>query len=151
MRMMRTLLSALTGLMLLSLMLLAACAPAPQQIATAPSAPAPSGPTIGGLIIDNYTNETLSDVRIGVRNSSEFVHCGYIPPQSYCSTTFPERRYQGNAVTVLWVRGGVPQATRPFIIPLPRLLPDGPLEVVIRIGGVNGFSAFMRPQWPQIR
>lgn len=122
---------------------LAACA---QPTETVPSAVEPSGPVIGSLVIYNNTSDTLTDVRLRVIKTREFVTCSFIISGGKCVTTFPLRRYQGTPVQVLWERSTQPQATRPFVVPLPDPLPpDAPLEVVVAIGGATGFNAFMRP------
>ncbi len=124
--------------------LLAACA---QPTESAPALIEPDGPVIGSLVIYNNTADTLTDVRLRVIKTREFVTCSYIVSGGKCVTTFPLRRYQGTPVQVLWERSTLPQRTAPFIVPLPDPLPpDAPLEVVVAIDGASGFHAFMRPQ-----
>ena len=117
-----------------------------QSAETVQAAVEPEGPVIGSLVIYNNTADTLTDVRLRVIKTREFVTCSYIVSGGKCVTTFPLRRYQGIPVQVLWERSTLPRATAPFIVPLPDPLPPvAPLEVVVAIEGASGFHAFMRP------
>ena len=131
------------ALLLVALAATSACSQSPGVARSPAKSP---GAAIGGLVIDNRSRDTLVDVRVVVIKTRQYVACGYIPPMGSCSTTFPLRRYQGNDIQVLWKRGGNAEGTRAFVVPLPDGHAEGQtLEVVIHIGGADGFNAFMRP------
>ncbi len=71
---------------------------------------------IEGVTIRNELSFSVTDVQLLVPASGNFVGCGNILAQSQCSTTFPERNYQENAVVITWKERGQSQSTSEFII-----------------------------------
>lgn len=55
---------------------------------------------IAGLEFFNNTNSAITDIKLSVDTSQEFVSCNYLMPHSPFSTTFPIRQYKGNTVTL---------------------------------------------------
>ena len=98
----------ITGLFILSMF---ACA----------SAPVDSAPPvqIAGMVMQNKTQMYISAVRLLVPATGNFVSCGNIPPESRCSTTFPEAAYTGNPVEITWSQGGQIHSTGQFVVQLP--------------------------------
>ena len=71
---------------------------------------------IEGVTIRNELSFSVTDVQLLVPASGNFLGCGNILAHSQCSTTFPERNYQENAVVITWKERGQPQSTSEFII-----------------------------------
>ena len=69
---------------------------------------------IAGMVIENQTQMYVSAVRLLVPVTGNFVSCGNIPPESMCSTTFPEATYTGNRVEITWSQGGQIHSTGEF-------------------------------------
>ena len=89
---------------------------------------------IGGVIIRNELPFSVTDVQLLVPASGNFVGCGNILARSQCSTTFPERNYQANAVVITWKERGQSHSTGEFVIKIPEkfdLNRSARLEVII--------------------
>ena len=99
---------------------------------------------IQGMVIENQTPMWISAVRLLVPVTGNFVSCGNIPPESMCSTTFPETAYTGNPVEVTWSQGGQIHSTGQFTVRLPeQLIEDSPGVVRVVIIGPNSAGAFI--------
>jgi len=102
------------------------------------SGPGESNPPlqIQGMVIENQTRMWVSAARLLVPVTGNFVSCGNIPPESMCSTTFPETAYTGNPVEVTWSQGGQIHSTGQFVVRLPeQLIEDRPGVVRVVIIG----------------
>jgi len=94
------------------------------------------------LIFLNETSRTLHEVRIYVGKTREFAACGYILPNSECSTGFPLREYQGNRFDVSWQDNGQPKSVKDILASkAENLTPEEPVNVVIVFGKSGQFSA----------
>ena len=87
---------------------------------------------IGGMVMENQTQMYLSAVRLLVPVTGNFVSCGNIPPESMCSTTFPEATYTGNKVEITWSQGGQIHSTGEFVLQLPGDL-DKKKPAIVRV------------------
>lgn len=74
---------------------------------------------ITGMVMQNQTEMYVSAVRLLVPATGNFVSCGNMPPESRCSTTFPEAAYSGNPVEITWRQGGEVHSTGQFSVQLP--------------------------------
>jgi hypothetical protein len=102
------------------------------------AAPVEKAPTIqiSGMVMQNQTQMYVSAVRLLVPATGNFVSCGNMPPESRCSTTFPEAAYTGNPVEITWSQGGEIHSTGQFSVQLPgKLNRDRPAKVHIIISG----------------
>jgi hypothetical protein len=79
---------------------------------------------ITGMVMENQTQMYVSAVRLLVPATGNFVSCGNIPPESMCSTTFPEATYTGNPVEITWSQGGQIHSTGQFVLQLPNDLDE---------------------------
>ena len=96
---------------------------------------------IEGMMIENPTQMWVSAVRMLVPATGNFVSCGNIPPQSMCSTTFPEASYTGNPVEITWSQGGQIHSTGEFVLQIPEDLDEdrpAAVHVVINAPGSAG-------------
>ena len=98
--------------------------------------------SIKRLVYLNQSTSALSDVKIRVHNTGEFVHCGYIVPGGECSTGFPLRQYQANRFDVSWVDNGRARAKKNILASKANnLLAGKPVRAVIVFGEQGQFSA----------
>jgi hypothetical protein len=77
------------------------------------------GIEIDGVEISNQLGYQVTDVQILVPRTGAFVGCGTVLGGTSCSTSFPGRAYQQNAVQVSWKERGQPHTTGDFTINLP--------------------------------
>jgi len=84
------------------------------------------------MVMENQTQMYLSAVRLLVPVTGNFVSCGNIPPESMCSTTFPEATYTGNKVEITWSQGGQIHSTGEFVLQLPGDL-DKKKPAIVRV------------------
>lgn len=82
--------------------------------------------------MENQTQMYVTAVRLLVPVTGNFVSCGNIPPESMCSTTFPEATYTGNRVEITWSQGGQIHSTGEFVLQLPGDL-DNQKPAIVRI------------------
>ncbi len=119
-----------------SVMVLVACTTAPFNPATQLQ--------IDGLFLENRTSIPVSAARIMVPATGSFVSCGYISPQSICSTTFPEAAYTGNPVEITWSQNGQIYSTGQFVIRLPDGLEENiPAVVNVVIAGPGSAATML--------
>jgi len=126
--------SVIPFILIISL-LLPACSNLPDD------SPKATGVMIEGVVIRNELALTVTDVQLLAPASGNFVGCGNIMARSQCSTTFPERNYQANAVVISWQERGQPQSTDEFVIRIPEdfdLSRPVRLEVIIFNPGQAG-------------
>ena len=100
-----------------------------------------AGLMIEGVTIRNELSFSVTEVQLLVPASGNFVGCGHILARSQCSTTFPERNYQENAVVITWKERGQPNSSGEFIIKISEeidLSRTVRLEVVIFTMGQAG-------------
>lgn len=71
------------------------------------------------MVMENQTQMYVTAVRLLVPVTGNFVSCGNIPPESMCSTTFPEATYTGNRVEITWSQGGQIHSTGEFVLQFP--------------------------------
>ena len=94
--------------------------------------------------MENQTQMYVTAVRLLVSVTGNFVSCGNIPPESMCSTTFPEATYTGNPVEITWSQGGQIHSTGEFALRLPDDLDDQkPAIVRIVITGRGSAGALL--------
>lgn len=99
----------------LCLVLLGACAA--KGNAPGPAYGNPSGGVeIGGVRIVNQLKQGVTEARILVLQSGNFVSCGNILPGTVCSTSFPGRAYEGGQLRITWKERGVAKATPDFVL-----------------------------------
>ena len=103
-----------TALCSLLLFILGGCATTAEK----PGATVP-GIEIDGVEIVNELGYQVTDVMILVPRTGAFVGCGTVLGGTSCSTSFPGRAYQQNAVQVTWKELGQPYTTGDFNISLP--------------------------------
>jgi|GEM_PF-3415446 len=63
----------------------------------------PQSIAIQGLIFKNLSKRPVDKVTLRVAATRKFISCGYIATDSECSTRFPLKDYQGNAISVEWL------------------------------------------------
>jgi hypothetical protein len=122
------------------LLLVSACASAPEKPSALKAEPVP-GLEIRGLLMFNATTSAISSVQLLVPATGGFISCGNIAPRAGCSTTFPEREYRGNAVDISWSKGGQSWSTGEFIVRPPKnidLKQPAYVRVIIAGPGVAG-------------
>ena len=91
-----------------------------------------AGLQITGLVIENQSQMWVSAAQLLVPITGMFVSCGNIPPQSRCSTGFPETDYSGNPVKTTWSQAGQIHSTAEFVLELPKDL-DIEKPAVVRV------------------
>jgi hypothetical protein len=74
------------------------------------------GIEVRGLRILNRSFSVVTEVRLLVSETLEFVSCGNIPIHGECATTFPLRQYQGNRIEIRWKQGGADWSTGEFVV-----------------------------------
>ena len=96
---------------------------------------------VAGIRIANDLAIDVTDVRILVPATGDFVSCGNILARTSCSTSFPGRAYRGNPVQVSWKENGEPNSTPEFRLEAPSNLGEANsawIEVVIFLPGQAG-------------
>ena len=98
--------------------------------------------TVSGLTFHNATSTPITNARLSVRKSYGLVACGLILPHNECSTTFPQRHYQGNPITVSWQHAGQTWTSSDVTVQLPEHpIPDRTTTAVITFGENGSISA----------
>ena len=96
---------------------------------------------IDGIRIVNELDIDVTNVRILVPATGDFVSCGNILAKTSCSSSFPGRAYQGNAVQISWKESGRPHSTPEFRLEPPASPGKASstwIEVVIFLPGQAG-------------
>jgi len=96
---------------------------------------------IGGVRIANQMRQGVTDAQILVLQSGNFVSCGNIFPGTTCSTSFPDRVYEGGPLRITWKERGLAKATPDFALKTAGFVGLGKslwIEVVIFAPGQAG-------------
>ena len=109
------------------------------------SSPKTVGHTVDGLAFENATRDEVHEARLVVPATGGMVACGYIPRGASCSTTFPVREYQGNAIVLSWQQAGRQWETRPMVLPVPDVPAGTRLRAVVTFLGAGDFEARLVP------
>lgn len=122
--------------------------------AATPESPPQTAPRleITGIEIRNELAYPVSDVRVLVSATGEFVACSQIMGGTACQTSFPLRSYRGNAMRVTWNEHGEPQVLDDFVLKAPDWLAPGKpawLQIVIFAPGDAG--ARLLSERPELR
>lgn len=98
--------------------------------------------TVAGLTFHNATSTPIKNARLSVSKTHGMVACGFILPHKECSTTFPQRQYQGNAITVSWQHAGHTWTSTDVYVQLPEYpIPNRPATAVVTLGENGSISA----------
>ena len=98
--------------------------------------------TVSGLTFHNTTATPIQNARLSVSKTHGLVACGVILPHNECSTTFPQRQYQGNPITVSWQHAGQTWTASDISVQLPEYpIPDRTTTAVITFGENGSISA----------
>ena len=98
--------------------------------------------TVGGLTFHNTTSSPIKNARLSVHKTHGTVACGFILPYKECSTTFPQRQYQGNAITVSWQQSGQTWTATNVDVQLPEFpIPNRSTIALISLGENGSISA----------
>lgn len=115
----------------LSGLLIFACAELPQTNAL----------TVAGLTFQNATSSPIHNARLSASKTYGLVACGVILPHSECSTTFPLRQYQGNAITVSWQHADQTWTSADVYAQLPEYpVANRPATAVVSLGEKGSIS-----------
>lgn len=106
---------AARGLHWVVFVLCAGCA----SVSEMPAEPAATGLEIAGVEIRNELAYPVTDVRVLLPESGDFVSCGTVFPDTTCATAFPLLEYHGDPLSVTWQERGQPQAMKPFRLRVP--------------------------------
>ena len=104
---------------------------------------------ITAMVMENQTQMYVSAVRLLVPVTGNFVSCGNIPPESMCSTTFPEATYTGNPVEITWSQGGQIHSTGQFVLQLPDDLDENKSLVALVVISGPGLAGALLIQAPE--
>ena len=103
--------------------------------------------TVAGLVFYNDTTSPVHNVKLSVSKTYEMVACGIILPGKECSTTFPQREYQGNPVMISWEQAGQIWSIRTLEVQLPADFAANQLtNAVVTLGNHGSASARLTPQ-----
>jgi len=95
--------------------------------------------TVAGLTFHNATSTPIHNARLSVSKTHGLVACGVILPHNECSTTFPQRQYQGKTITVSWQNEGQTWTSSDVSVQLPEYpIPNRPTTAVVTLGD-NGY------------
>ena len=98
--------------------------------------------TVTGLTFHNATSTPINNARLSVSKTHGLIACGVILPHNQCSTTFPLRQYQGNAITVSWQHAGQTWRAADVHVQLPEYpIPNRPSTAVVTLGEHGSISA----------
>jgi hypothetical protein len=98
--------------------------------------------TVAGLTFHNTTSSPIKNARLRVNKTHGTVACGFILPYKECSTTFPQRQYQGNAITVSWQQAGKTWTATDVYVQLPEHpIPNRTTTALITLGQNGSISA----------
>lgn len=98
--------------------------------------------TVAGLTFYNLTSSPIKNARLSVHKTHGTVACGFILPYKECSTTFPQRQYQGNAITVSWQQAGQTWTASDVEVQLPEYpIPNRSTIALISLGENGSISA----------
>lgn len=107
---------------------------------------------IAGVEIRNELQFRVTDARVLVPRTGEFVSCGTVFPGTACSAAFPQRDYRGDPLSVTWQERGEPQSVEDFVLEVPAGLDTARpvwLQVVIFSPGNAGARLLSEPQGPR--
>lgn len=62
----------------------------------------PSKLKVNGVIFKNTSTKPVAHVSLKVDATNKYISCSRIMPENTCSTTFPLKEYQNNALTIEW-------------------------------------------------
>lgn len=99
--------------------------------------------------MENQTQMYVTAVRLLVPVTGNFVSCGNIPPESMCSTTFPEATYKGDRVEITWSQGGQIHSTGEFVVHLPGDLDEQKSAIVRVVISGKGSAGALIVQTPE--
>lgn len=74
---------------------------------------------VAGIEIRNELPSPVTDVQVLIQATGGFVSCGTIHAGSACATSFPQRAYRGDPISVTWKEHGAPQSAEPFELQAP--------------------------------
>mgnify|MGYP001824081284 FL=1 len=98
--------------------------------------------TVAGLTFHNTTSSPIKNARLTVHKTHGTVACGFILPYKECSTTFPQRQYQGNAITVSWQQSGQSWTATNVAVQLPEYpIPNRSTIALMSLGENGSISA----------
>ena len=100
---------------------------------------------INRLVFLNHSSLNLSNVRIFVSKTNELASCGYILPNTECSTGFRLREYQGNKFDVSWIENGTKKIIKNIVVHVADNIPtEKPLHMVIIFGKQGQLTATLQ-------
>jgi len=59
------------------------------------------------IVVHNNTRDLIRDVEIRAEVSNRMFSCGNIASNARCSNKFPQREYQNNLLSVIWVHNNI--------------------------------------------
>lgn len=72
--------------------------------------------TVKGVLFKNNSNLVINSIKLKVDETGRYINCSGIQRGSTCSTTFPLRKYQNNALTIQWWQQGISYTRESFKI-----------------------------------
>ncbi len=98
--------------------------------------------TVAGLTFHNATASPIHNAKLSVHKTHGMIGCGVILPYKECSTTFPRRQYQGNAITVTWQQAGQTWSLTNVPVDLPEHpIPGRPTTARVTLGENGSVTA----------
>ncbi|KTF16048.1 hypothetical protein [Pseudoalteromonas sp. H105] len=72
--------------------------------------------TVNGIVFKNASADIVDNITLKVFDTGKYINCNSIQIDKTCSTTFPLRKYQNNALTVTWMQKGITYSQENFIV-----------------------------------
>lgn len=95
----------------------------------------------------NSGTSPIHKATLRVSDTHGLVACGIILPGKECSTTFPQREYQGSPVIISWEQAGHSWTTGEFNVLLPTQPPiSGPSMAIVTLGDHGVIDVRLVPQ-----
>lgn len=101
------------------------------------------------VLVNNNSNELLSEVTISVPSTGLSFSCGNVAPLGICANRFGKRRYQYSPIQVEWTYGNTQRKTEEFVIEVPAYFTTGnTLRAVFDVSAEGEMSAYFEQDTP---
>jgi len=94
--------------------------------------------TVKGVLFKNNSNLVINSIKLKVDETGRYINCSGIQRGSTCSTTFPLRKYQNNALTIQWWQQGMSYTQKSFKVETSQLKIESQQYLLIITVNNNG-------------
>ena len=99
---------------------------------------------INEIIIKNETQGAIQDAQLKVEKFNRLFACSHILSKTECSTSFPQRPYEGNLISISWKQDGRVNFSKPIRILTGKNVTPGVLMKGIIVIKDSGYEAYLK-------